>query len=293
MNDSSVTFKRESSNALGTGYRCGFLGNNFCVALKVKLFMKLEFSAGMLHMDVFTQRLEQEYGANVIATSATVPYKIILKDGEEITIDNPANFPDTAKIVDTLEPFVKASIITPETYLGNISKLCLNRRAVQIDRQNAGDNRILVVYEMPLAEIISNFFDRLKALSQGYATLDYTEIGFRSSNIVKMDIQLNGEKCDALSVLVHRNSAYTAGKKIVSKLKELIDRQLFEIAIQASVGTKVIAAEKLKAYRKNVTVRITFQFQRDSIFLLTQTHHFFFCEGQMLWRRRDEEEKVA
>lgn len=235
LNDASVHVEKESSAALGFGFRCGFLG--------------------LLHMDVFKQRLEQEYNMSIIATSPTVSYKILLTNDEEILIDNPANFPETTKINDILEPIIIATIITPREYLGSVLALCQEKRGQQMDMTYLDENRIILKYKLPLNEIVTDFYDRLKSLSAGYASLDYEEGGYESSDLVKMSILLNGNAVDALSVIVHKDKAYNIGRNLVQKLKEVIHRQMFEIAIQAAIGSKVIARESISALRKNVTAK--------------------------------------
>lgn len=235
LNDASVHVEKESSAALGFGFRCGFLG--------------------LLHMDVFKQRLEQEYNMTIIATSPTVSYKILLTSGGEVLIDNPANFPETTKINDILEPIINATIITPKEYLGSVLALCQEKRGQQTDMTYLDENRIILKYKLPLNEIVTDFYDRLKSLSAGYASLDYEDGGYESSDLVKMSILLNGSAVDALSVIVHKDKAYNIGRQLVARLKEVIHRQMFEIAIQAAIGSKVIARESISALRKNVTAK--------------------------------------
>ncbi len=235
LNDPSVHVEKESSAALGLGFRCGFLG--------------------LLHMEVFRQRLEQEYDANIIATSPTVPYRLVHTSGEEEIIDNPSKFPEQSKISDILEPVITATIVTPREYLGNIMKLCQERRAEQTDMTYLDENRIVVKYTMPLNEIVTDFYDKLKSLSAGYASFDYEESGYQSADLVKMNILLNGKQVDALSVIVHREKAYNIGCKLTAKLRKVIPRQMFEVAIQAAIGAKIIARETVSAMRKNVTAK--------------------------------------
>ncbi|XP_062991422.1 translation factor GUF1, mitochondrial [Elgaria multicarinata webbii] len=243
LNDSSVTLHRDSSLALGAGWRLGFLG--------------------LLHMEVFNQRLEQEYNASVILTAPTVPYKAILSSAklikeygkEEITIINPAEFPDKSTVIEYLEPVVLGTIITPEEYIGKIMALCQNRRAVQKDLLYIDDHRVMMKYFFPLNEIVVDFYDSLKSLSSGYASFDYEDAGYQTAELVKMDILLNGNAVEELVTIVHKDKAYPVAKAMCERLKDVIPRQLFEIAIQAAVGSKVIARETVKAYRKNVLAK--------------------------------------
>lgn len=235
LNDPSVHVEKESSVALGLGFRCGFLG--------------------LLHMDVFKQRLEQEYNASIIVTSPTVLYKVKLTNGEEIVVENPSKFPEEVKIDAVYEPMVNATIITPQEYLGNIMTLCQERRGTQEGMQYLEEQRIVLKYKLPLNEIITDFYDKLKSLSAGYASFDYELSGYQESDLVKMNILLNGKPVDALSVIVHKEKAYYSGRQLVSKLREVIHRQMFEVAIQAAIGSKIIARESVAALRKNVTAK--------------------------------------
>ncbi|MFC1894971.1 translation elongation factor 4 [Candidatus Dependentiae bacterium] len=235
LNDPSISVEKESSTALGLGFRCGFLG--------------------LLHMDVFKQRLEQEHGISIIATSPTVLYKIKLTDGKEVFIEKPSDFPDKVKIDKVLEPMVNATIITPKEYLGQILALCQLRRGVQTDLSYLDEYRVVLKYRMPLNEIIIDFYDKLKSSSSGYASFDYEEAEFQDADLVRMNILLNGKLVDALSVIVHRDKAYYLGRQIVSKLRKVIPRQLFEVAIQAAIGAKIIARESVAALRKNVIAK--------------------------------------
>ena len=237
LTDSSVTLQKETSAALGSGFRCGFLG--------------------LLHMDVFKQRLDDEFGAQVIITTPTVTYKMIRTDKEEeIYFDNPNQFPeDRTKVQALFEPMVQANIMTPERYMSSLIQLCQDKRGEQVSLQFISDDRVSMVYKLPLNEIIQDFFDRLKSISQGYATLDYEEVGFQETDVVKLSILLNKEAVDALTFIVHKSKAQKKAKEIVGKLKDIISRQLFEISIQACIGHKVIASEKLQAFRKNVTAK--------------------------------------
>jgi len=235
LNDPSVHVEKESSVALGLGFRCGFLG--------------------LLHMDVFKQRLEQEYNASIIATSPTVLYRVILTNGEEAVIENPSNFPDQSRIQEVLEPVVDATIITPKEYLGNILKLCQDRRGEQKEMTYLDEDRLILRYRMPLNEIVTDFYDKLKSLSAGYASFDYEEGGYQAGDLVKMNILLNGKAVDALSVIVHDDKAYYVGRQLAEKLRAVIPRQLFEVTIQAAIGAKIIARESISALRKNVTAK--------------------------------------
>jgi len=235
LNDSSVHVEKETSIALGLGFRCGFLG--------------------LLHMDVFKQRLEQEYKASIIVTSPTVLYKVILTNGEEMVIENPSKFPDPPRIQEVLEPIVSATIITPKDYLGNIMTLCQERRGEQKEMAYLDEGRIILRYKLPLNEIITDFYDKLKSLSAGYASFDYEQSGYEPADLVKMNILLNGKPVDALSVIVHRDKALYVGRQLTQKLREVIHRQMFEVAIQAAIGAKVVARESVSAMRKNVTAK--------------------------------------
>ena len=235
LNDASVFVEKESSDALGFGFRCGFLG--------------------LLHMDVFKQRLEQEYDILLIITAPTVPYKVQLSNSTEVTVDNPSKFPDRAKIADVLEPIIEATVITPKEYLGGLLKLCEEKRGEQKDLTYLDENRIIIKYKLPLTEIITDFYDKLKSLSAGYATFDYEEAGYQKADLVKLDILINGKSVDALSIIVHRENAHQDGKDLVKKLRKVIPRQMFEIALQAAIGAKIVARESISALRKNVTAK--------------------------------------
>lgn len=235
LNDPSVHVEKESSTALGLGFRCGFLG--------------------LLHMDVFKQRLEQEYGLSIIATSPTVLYKVFLSGGKELEVENPSLFPDGIKIDQVLEPYIDATIITPKEYLGGILKLCQDKRGEQKDLSYLDEDRIILKYSLPLTEIVIDFYDKLKSLSAGYASFDYEIVGYQPADLVKMNILLNGEPVDALAVIVHRDKATSIGRQVVKKLKEVIHRQMFEVAIQAAIGAKIIARQSVGAMRKNVTAK--------------------------------------
>ena len=235
LNDASLQYEPETSQALGFGYRCGFLG--------------------LLHMDVIQERLEREYNLDLIATAPSVIYHVYLTDGSMIEIDNPARMPDAARIDRVEEPYVKASIMVPDTYIGAIMDLCQNKRGVYQTMEIIDTGRNMIIYELPLSEIIFDFFDKLKSCSKGYASLDYELIGYRAQDLVRMDILLNGENVDALSVIIHRSEAYARGSAITVKLKELIPKQQFEIPVQAAIGGKIIARTNIKSLRKNVLAK--------------------------------------
>ncbi|BCB95144.1 elongation factor 4 [Dissulfurispira thermophila] len=233
LNDSSFSFEPETSSALGFGFRCGFLG--------------------LLHMEIIKERLEREFSLSLISTAPTVVYKVTDMAGKEFYIDNPSSLPDRHQKIE--EPFVKVTIFVPQTYIGQILELCQEKRGIQKEFSYISQDRIMVTYELPLNEILWDFYDRLKSVSKGYASMDYEFLGYRESNLVKLDILLNGEPVDALSLIVHKDKAYYKGRQIAEKLREVIPRQLFEIAIQAAIGGKVIARESVKALRKNVLAK--------------------------------------
>ncbi|MBH8622610.1 elongation factor 4 [Spiroplasma poulsonii] len=235
LSDASLVYEPETSQALGFGFRCGFLG--------------------LLHMDVIQERLEREYNLELIATAPSVIYHVYLTNKEMITIDNPSDLPPVQKIDRIEEPFVKATIMTPDQYIGPLMELCQNKRGTYVNLEYIDDTRRILTYEMPLNEIVFDFFDRLKSISKGYASLDYEFIGYRPNKLVKMDILLNGDVIDALSIIVHRDFAYGRGKALCAKLKEIIPRQNFEVPIQAAINHKVIAREDIKAMRKNVLAK--------------------------------------
>ncbi|CAM2833495.1 translation elongation factor 4 [Paenibacillus sediminis] len=235
LNDASLSFEPETSSALGFGFRCGFLG--------------------LLHMEIIQERIEREFNIPLITTAPSVIYKVTLTDGTTISIDNPSNYPEVGKIEYVEEPFVKASIIVPNDYVGTIMELCQTKRGEFVNMEYLDTTRVTITYQMPLSEIVYDFFDQLKSSTRGYASFDYELSGYRRSNLVKMDILLNGEQVDALSFIVHRDRAYQRGRVICEKLRELIPRQMFEVPIQASIGTKVIARETVKAMRKNVLAK--------------------------------------
>ena len=235
LNDASLTYSPESSIALGFGFRCGFLG--------------------MLHMDIVQERLSREFDMDVITTVPNVPYKVYTPKGEMLEVHNPAGLPEAKGIEHIEEPYIRAEIITKTEFYGAITKLCLEKRGVKINENYLTADRIELTFEMPLAEIVFDFYDKLKSISKGYASFDYHPIDYRPSKLVKLDILLNGEPVDAMSSLIHESNAYDFGKSICEKLKELIPRHQFDIAIQAAIGTKVIARSTIKAFRKDVTAK--------------------------------------
>jgi GTP-binding protein LepA len=235
LNDSSLQFEPETSQALGFGFRCGFLG--------------------LLHMEIIQERIEREFKIDLITTAPSVIYHVIMTDGLEINVDNPSNMPEPQKIDRVEEPYVKATMMSPNDYVGAIMELCQGKRGIFIDMQYLDQNRVSIVYEIPLAEIVYDFFDQLKSSTKGYASFDYELIGYKPSKLVKMDILLNAEKVDALSFIVHNDFAYERGKIIVEKLKELIPRQQFEVPVQAAIGQKIVARSTIKSMGKNVLAK--------------------------------------
>ncbi|MBC6974527.1 elongation factor 4 [Bacillus sp. Xin] len=235
LNDSALEFEPETSQALGFGFRCGFLG--------------------LLHMEIIQERIEREFKIDLITTAPSVIYKVYLTSGEDLIVDNPSNMPDPQSIDRVEEPFVKAAIMVPNDYVGAVMEICQGKRGTFIDMQYLDETRVTLTYEIPLSEIVYDFFDQLKSNTKGYASFDYELIGYKPSKLVKMDILLNSEQVDALSFIVHRDSAYDRGKVIVEKLKELIPRQQFEVPIQATIGNKVVARSTIKAMRKNVLAK--------------------------------------
>ena len=235
INDASLTFETESSTTLGFGFRTGFLG--------------------LLHMEIIVERIEREFGVEIVATSPSVVYEIILTDGSIIYIDNPSEFPERVKIKEIKEPYVRTSIFVPNNYVGSIMELCQNKRGTYLSMEYIDEKRVNIHYELPLSEIVYDFFDKLKSNTKGYASMDYDIIGNKTSDLVKMDILLNGEMVDALSVIVHKDFAYNRARIIVDNLKKLIPRQMFEVPIQATIGSKVIARADIKAMRKNVLAK--------------------------------------
>ena len=235
LNDAALSFEPETSKALGFGFRCGFLG--------------------LLHMEIIEERIEREFNIDLIATSPSVIYEVLLTDRTKMIIDSPTKMPDRSLISKTYEPYVKASIFSPKEYIGSIMELCQNKRGTFINMDYLDSARVTIYYKIPLSEIVYDFFDKLKSYTKGYASFDYEFIGYEESNLVKMDILLNGEVVDALSVIVHKDFAYQRGKVVVEKLKEIIPRQMFEVPVQAAIGTHVIARVNIKAMRKNVLAK--------------------------------------
>ena len=235
LNDAALSFEPETSVALGFGFRCGFLG--------------------MLHMDVTEERIEREFGINIIATSPSVVYEVTLTSGEEILVDNPNEMPDRTKIKEIKEPYIETNIFVPSEYIGSVMELCQDKRGEYINMDYITKTRVNIHYEMPLSEVVYDFFDKLKSFTKGYASFDYELIGYKISNLVKMDILINKEEVDALSIITHKDFAYTRGKAVVENLRKLIPRQLFEVPIQAVIGTKAIARSDIKALKKNVLAK--------------------------------------
>ena len=234
LNDASFTYEMETSAALGFGFRCGFLG--------------------LLHLEVIRDRIEREYDIDLITTAPSVIYHVYMRDGTQIDLHNPADMPDLTHVDHIEEPRIKATILVPDEYLGDVLKLCQDRRGVQLDLTYAG-TRAMVVYDLPLNEVVFDFYDRLKSVTKGYASFDYQMIGYMQDNLVKMSILVNDEPVDALSMMVHRDRAESRGRAMCEKLKELIPRHMFKIPIQAAIGGKVIARETLSALRKDVTAK--------------------------------------
>lgn len=235
LNDAAFSFEPETSQALGFGFRCGFLG--------------------LLHMEIIQERLEREFEVGLIATAPSVVYKVNTVDGRTLEIDNPSHLPDPTKISALYEPYVNMDIHVPNEYVGNVMKLCEEKRGTQKNLHYLAANRVVVTYEMPFAEIVYDFFDRLKSATRGYASMDYQPIDYRAAALVRLDIMLNGEPVDALAVIVHRDKAYAYGRSLALKLKRTIPRQLFQVAIQAAIGQKIIARETVSAFRKDVTAK--------------------------------------
>ncbi|QDQ39094.1 elongation factor 4 [Legionella geestiana] len=234
LNDASLFYEPESSEALGFGFRCGFLG--------------------MLHMEIIQERLEREYNLDLISTAPTVVYEVLNTKGEKLRVDNPSHLPPVSQIKEMYEPIARANILVPSEYLGQVMTLCVERRGVQVNMTYSG-RQVSVTWDLPMSEVVSDFFDRLKSVSRGYASLDYNFIRFEVAPLVKMDVLINGEKVDALAAIVHRDSAHSRGKALVEKMRELIPRQMFDVAIQAALGNNIIARQTVKALRKNVTAK--------------------------------------
>nr|MCH9718114.1 elongation factor 4 [Gammaproteobacteria bacterium] len=234
LNDASLFYEPESSDALGFGFRCGFLG--------------------MLHMEIIQERLEREYNLDLISTAPTVVYQITTTKGQTVMIDNPSRLPPVQTIDQLLEPIVRANILVPEAHLGPIISLCVERRGVQVNMTYSG-RQISVTYDLPMSEVVSDFFDRIKSASRGYASLDYNFLRFEAANLVRMDILINSEKVDALALIVHRDNAQSKGRALTDRMREIIPRQMFDVAIQAAIGNQIIARQSVKALRKNVTAK--------------------------------------
>jgi GTP-binding protein LepA len=235
LNDASFSYEPESSVALGFGFRCGFLG--------------------LLHMEIIQERLEREFNLELLTSAPGVRYRVNLTQGESIWIDNPQKLPDPSYIASVEEPFFEVTILTTDEFVGPILALAIDRRGQQKKLEYVSSNRVMIVYEMPLNEVILDFFDKLKSISRGYASLDYQFIGYRESDLVKMDVLVNGEPLDALSLIVHKEKAFGRGKMLVEKMKEFIPRQMYEVALQAAIGNRVIARETVKALRKDVLAK--------------------------------------
>jgi len=234
LNDAALNFEPEVSQALGFGFRCGFLG--------------------LLHLEIVQERLEREYDMDLITTAPTVVYEVVMKDGEQIEVENPSKLPDLGKIQEIREPIITSTILVPQDYVGAVMTLCNQKRGVQRNMQYMG-RQVMLTYDMPMNEVVMDFFDKLKSTSRGYASLDYEFKEFQPSDLVKLDIMVNGEKVDALSLIVHRSTSVYRGRELASKMRELIPRQMFDIAVQATIGSHIIARETIKALRKNVLAK--------------------------------------
>ena len=234
LNDASLKFEPEVSQALGFGFRCGFLG--------------------LLHLEIVQERLEREFDMDLITTAPTVVYEVVLKNGEKIEVENPSKLPEISTIETILEPIITATILVPQEYVGNVMTLCNQKRGVQVNMQYMG-RQVMLTYDLPMNEVVMDFFDKLKSTSRGYASLDYHFKEFQPSDLIKLDIMVNGEKVDALSLIVHRQSAVHRGRELAAKMRELIPRQMFDIAVQAAIGSQIIARENVKALRKNVLAK--------------------------------------
>jgi GTP-binding protein LepA len=235
LNDAALMWEPETSDALGFGFRCGFLG--------------------LLHMDIVRERLEREYDLELMATMPSVEFELTLTDGTVLPVHNPTDMPDPARIAETREPYIRASILTPKEYIGQVMELCQERRGEHTGMHFLSSERVQITYDLPLSEIVLDFFDQLKSRTRGYASLDYEPVGLRPSNLVKLDVLLAGDPVDALSMVVHRDKAYDFGRTLTDKLRQKIPRQQYDVPIQAAVGAKIIARETVKAYRKDVTAK--------------------------------------
>ncbi len=234
LNDASLLFEAENSTALGFGFRCGFLG--------------------LLHMEIVQERLEREYDMDLITTAPTVVYELLLKDGSVVQIENPSRLPEPSRVEETREPIIVVNLLMPQDYVGPVMTLCNNKRGIQKNMQYMG-RQVMLSYEIPLNEVVLDFFDKLKSVSRGYASMDYEFLEFRAADLVKLDIMVNGERVDALSMIVHRSNSVHRGREVAAKMRELIPRQMFDVAIQASIGANIIARETVKAMRKNVIAK--------------------------------------
>jgi GTP-binding protein LepA len=235
LNDASFLTEKETSQALGFGYRCGFLG--------------------LLHMDIIQERLEREFNLDLVSTAPNVSYRVALSNGELVIVDNPAKMPDRSRIASIEEPYIEGRILIPAEFTGVLMRLAQDKKGTQKSMQYLSPERVMLTYEFPLSEIIFDFYDKIKSISRGYASFDYEMIGYRPADMVKLDLLINGDPVDALSVLVHREDAQTRGRELCEKLREIVPRQQFEVAIQAAIGGKIIARENVKALRKNVTAK--------------------------------------
>ncbi|MDB9753836.1 elongation factor 4, partial [Oceanospirillaceae bacterium] len=234
LNDASLFYEPESSDALGFGFRCGFLG--------------------MLHMEIIQERLEREYNLDLLTTAPTVIYELELNNGNVVYVDNPSKLPDMGGVAEMREPIVEANILVPQEHLGNVITLCIQKRGVQKNMQFTA-SQVALTYDMPMSEVVLDFFDRLKSVSRGYASLEYNFVRFEEAKLVRLDILINGERVDALAVIMHRDHAQTRGRALCEKMKELIPRQMFDVAIQAAIGGNIVSRTTVKALRKNVTAK--------------------------------------
>jgi GTP-binding protein LepA len=236
LNDAALSYEPETSQALGFGFRCGFLG--------------------LLHMDIVRERLEREYDLELLATTPNVRYEARVRGDEIVEVHSPSEMPDPGEIEEILEPYIRATIVTPNEYVGAVMELCQGRRGTHVDMHYLSPERVQLAYELPLAEIVLDFYDQLKSQTRGYASLDYEPIGMRASDLVKLDVLLAGDRVDALSIIVHGDKAYPAGKALVERLQKTIPRQLFDVPVQAAIGSRVLARETVKALRKDVTAKL-------------------------------------